>query len=743
MFLTWLSSGIVALAVSNVLAQFATSKLGISFFRQGLVSQIPGLSIEIASAKTYDIIWFAFLVLIGLVLLLVNARVVNTKKKNDIYDFAYFGFSILIFLQSYFVRHSGVEILIFFAITQTAYILLKRLGWKINKQVKWQVVTNGILSGFYLLLITRMVATSFELSIGIMLLTIWAYIILFSRFNWKWILSPSHLFLILAIIWPWNIPVLIGVMVGTFIVGWALKDKRLIISEGVLGTLYFLVFITWLAYNPLFYFGNLDTVEEGFWLGWLQRLVGGQVLYKDATVFQPPILIWGMGLFTKITGFSIFSVRLYFQILKILGFFVLFFGVRKIVVKAGNQIFTMLLLLALSSTLVRNNVEIRVGFGIVGLLIFYWFLKTGKTWKLFVAGIITGISVFVSLEAGIAATVVGLLSAVFVGLSKKKWQVVFTWVGGWTLTTVVILGILQISGALGGFLNQMLFYTRVFSQGYFNLPIARYEEASILKWPEVFSFLSSQTIMFVFSALAFIGGLGILLISWKNKKLTEKSKLVGMMSLYGLILSRAALGRSDWFHLLFVLLIAIPILISVFEELEEKWKVKHVTLGLWIVIGLIVFRQVIQESFLKDQVFKLQSYGNISQTFKTLESPRAKIALDIDSSVEETDKLIKYIQEKTKHDEKIFAFPWKPEIYFLADRNNATSFDTPYSFFSEEYQEGMVRELSLNKPKLIIYNPSMGFGGMSVEALLKVQSFIQLNYKVAQVFGKDQVMITK
>lgn len=743
MFLTWLSSGIFASAVANVLAEYATTKLGFNFFRQGLINQVPGLTLEVSFAKTYDIIWFALLILFGLVLLLVNVRIAKTKKIYNLYDFMYFGFSVLAFLQSYFVRHSGVELLMFFVVIQIACILLKRRGWKIKKQVKWQVVANGILSGFYLLLITRTVVSSFELSLGIMLFSIFVYVIFFSRFNWKWVLSPSHLFLILAVIWPWNISGLIGVGVATFIIGLILKRRAFEVSDGVLKILYLLALVGWIAYNPLFYFGNLDTVEEGFWLSWLQRLTAGQVLYRDSVVFHPPVLIWGIAFFTKIAGLSVYSVRLYFQILKILGIFILFAFVRKIVVRTSNQIFTMLLLLALTSTLVRNNVEIRVGFGIIGLLVFYWFLKRGGIWKLFVSGVITGLSVFVSLEAGIAATAVGLLSAVLIGIGRKKFKFIFIWFAGWIISAAAVLGILKMQGALGGFINQMVFYSGAFSQGYFNIPIARTVEASILEWPKVFSFLSSQTVMWLVGAFAIVAGIGNFLISVKDKKLTDKGKFTGMLGLYALTLSRVAIGRSDWFHLLFVLLIAIPILVSVFEEWGKEGKLKYLTLGLWIAFGLIFLREVVQDSFLRNQVFKLQSYANISQRYQVYESPRAKIAVDIDAPTQETDKLIKYIQEKTEKDEKIFAFPWKPEIYFLANRGNATSFDTPYSFFSGFYQNKMISELITGKPKLIIYNPSMGFGGLSTESLLNVQTYILENYEVVKVFGNDQVMLPK
>jgi len=80
------------------------------------------------------------------------------------------------------------------------------------------------------------------------------------------------------------------------------KNKSLIYSLA----LFFMI-----SYDPLFYFGNLDSVEEGFWLAWLQRLISGQTLYKDVAVYHPPGIIWGLGFFVKI--FALHALQKVFQ----------------------------------------------------------------------------------------------------------------------------------------------------------------------------------------------------------------------------------------------------------------------------------------------------------------------------------------------------------------------------------------------------------------------------------------------
>ena len=88
-------------------------------------------------------------------------------------------------------------------------------------------------------------------------------------------------------------------------------------------------------------------------------------------------------------------------------------------------------------------------------------------------------------------------------------------------------------------------------------------------------------------------------------------------------------------------------------------------------------------------------------------------------------------------------FPQTPEIYFLSDRMNATSFDTPVAFYTPEYQKQMIMELEKNKPKLIVYNPKFVLAGLTVENLSDVNQFIQKNYKTIETFGDNQILKPK
>ncbi len=115
--------------------------------------------------------------------------------------------------------------------------------------------------------------------------------------------------------------------------------------------------------------------------------------------------------------------------------------------------------------------------------------------------------------------------------------------------------------------------------------------------------------------------------------------------------------------------------------------------------------------------------------------------MNIDINTKDTDGLVKYIKDNVKEDESIFVFVQEAEIYFLADRKNATSFDNPTVFFSIKYQDQMIDELTLNKPKIIVYDPEFSIAGISVKTLSKLDSFIKNNYKEVTTFGKNTILV--
>lgn len=154
------------------------------------------------------------------------------------------------------------------------------------------------------------------------------------------------------------------------------------------------------------------------------------------------------------------------------------------------------------------------------------------------------------------------------------------------------------------------------------------------------------------------------------------------------------------------------------------------------ILTLLVFTNQLNAKFLSQTIFKFDTYGQVIGEYQELNSERAQILVGMETNKEELVQIVDYIQKNIGENERFFAFPWSPELYFLSDRNNTTSFDTPYAFFSTKHQEQMIEEIENNKPKIIIYDTGANFGNLTSESLSIVNDYILNNYtQINQIHG--------
>lgn len=746
---------ISALLLGSSLSLIFT-KLLITMFNLSFVSlSMPGMSEGLAYDKTFDLLDFGLAGGLSLVIFLGNyfgARIVSKVFKRS--DFSLANILILVFgtatfLQSHFLVFSNTQVLGMIFIFELIYFGVGVLGSKFsfdNLRESYSAVSlqNGIFLGFLFLLITNNLTTIPFLSLSFLILTP----LLFSTLKVKGLNDliknlPGFL-VVVAIIFPNNLVFLSGLLGAILISGFLVsKFKSGFFSNNFFSRILNPALIIFLVvFNPGFYIGNFDSVEEGFWLSWVQRLSEGQVLYKDVLVYHSPFIPWGMYWFSKVAGLSIYSERLFLHLLQVLGIIIYFFFSRKVLKNTLFAILSTFVFMAVTSTLVRNNVEIRVGLPLLSLIFLFNFFELRKKWMLFVSAIISGAALFLSLEGGIAVFIASLFG-IFISSDKKLpislFKNIGIYVGGVFVTSGLVLGYLFITGSLAGFIEQSLFYAKAFSQGYFNSAMERSVTHAYFHFDVLDEYLDSVTIFWEITKLTFVG----FLIYWVYK-LIKKSNLesteiqIFTTAFFGLILTRAALGRSDFYHLLFVLGIA---LVLIFYALLKLFSInKLLSLGLILFVIFILARVHINNSFLEKNIFKYQTYGKVTGEYKSYDFERGGALVGMEIDEDSTSNLVKYIQDNSSQEDTIFVYPWNPELYFYADRKGATRVDTPYAFFDEKYQNLIIEDLKNNPPKFLIYNGSMNFGNLTVDTLPLVNKFINENYEKVEGFGNFDVM---
>ncbi len=739
--LLWGSS--LAGAVTNLFIK----AFHLNFFASNFSQQIPSFSSELGVSKTYDIVNFGLFILISLTVFLVNlyfqkSSLKESKKENNLwlYDLTYLVLACLFFIQTHFIVFPIKQIFVSFVVIQTFYLIAKRFGPKELRIDNLLVIGNGFIMGFYLLLLTRQIVYSFALPIAILLTASVVYILFQDRFK-RFFESPFHLLLSLSILFPLDIKKLLVLGIGMVIIFLLAKKKEWQLTSwqnNLLKIIYPAVLITLVVYNPLFYFENFDSVEEGIWLGWLERLLRGQSLYKDATVYQPPLMAWGLSLFVRLTDISIYNVRLFLHILQILGFIVYYFFISRVVKSFQNRFLLMFLAIGITSSFVKNNIEIRLAMGLIALLPLYFYYQTRKAKWLLISGILSALSLFTSLEVGIPALICVLLGSVLIKPYRLAFKGFLTVLAGFVIGSLPVLAILLKDQAFLPFIQQVYFYSSAFSSGYLNIALEQPDLFTLVRWWKIIRYLSSEPWLWELSRIGLVGGIFVAIFKITQRKFQAREKLVFITSIFGLFLFRVALGRSDFYHLLFPLMVALVVIFYALEELTKK--IPSLIFVVWILFVFVFAHDVVNDGFLTKEVFKLQSYANTAGIYQTYNAKRSKIFVDKDVNVKTTNDLVEFIDKNTGVNDKIFAFPWMPEIYFLADRVNATSFDIPYSFFTKDYQRKMITELSQNPSTLVIYNSSMRFGNLGPDSLSDVNLYLQKNYNVVTTFGEVKIL---
>lgn len=738
-FLT-LSSLLLGSAFGKLLAKYLVFTKGINLFSQSLIQNTPLFDAEVARAKSFDILEFLLFIVISLAIFTIFALLYKRKKYTPLQQILIGSvnaiFAFFVYLSVVFVNSSGVQTIVFSAIWYTAIFVISFFlpketpSWNKNKNALF----NGIVTGFYLLILLNNLTTSVALPLAIFVCTPICFYLYSNKFNF--LNHPAFALFIFSFAFPFNRIALAVIPMISAATLFLTKDRVTSRFGAVMQKIYPLLILFIFLYNPLFYLGTFDSIEEGFWAGWLERLLNRQVMYKDFAAYHPPLLTWGLYIFTKVFGPSLYNIRLYFHILQILGLSICYFVVQGLVKSKWIQLGIFILILAYGLPLVRNNMEIRVFLGIAPLLSLYWYnLRKSKIYLL-VAGALTSLALFTSIETGIAGVVAVILSSIIFskGEAFKKLGYI---AAGFFAVTLPILLILIFTGSLNKFAEYITYYAGTFSSGYQNFPIGREQPQTLLQWFLVERFVSTPGFLWELSIFSLVGTACLLIIQKVRKVFASREILTLGIMIFGLVLSRSALGRSDQYHITFIWIVAL-LLIGYFLQIADSFS-KTIPLVILSILIFFVGREATQVSLIQNQLLKFQTYGNLSGSYPSYAQPRAGINTGIEINTAETDRLIKLIDAEVDKNATIFVFPQAPEIYFLSDRRNATSFDTPTTFYTSYYQKTMINELKNNQPKLIIYKLSDSKEFIN-DSLHDVNEFILQNYKAAETFGDEVVM---
>ena len=481
-----------------------------------------------------------------------------------------------------------------------------------------------------------------------------------------------------------------------------------------------LVFVASLLYLRLFYVFTTFHADEGIVLEGAQRILQGQVVYRDFFSFYTPGSFYWMALLFKVFGSSILVGRAALMVYG--GFYsVLTYLLARRICSRWSALFAAYLV-TLTCVPYRFMVLHNWDSTLVAYLALYcavWFLQEAHWAWAFGAGSFTAFTCLVEQSKGgglVLGLVVGFLvirlshrhTTLWDRAGKAALAVGFAW--PFLLTLAYFGSQHSLPQALADWFWPLRHYLT------FHAPPSGYSYASVNELPFGYSPLYDQVcralhgervswnlIIFLMSAPFLIVSLlpwvalGFLGLNsaeaWRANQCTDRRAYTILVSatLSGLLLGLLVARRADFIHITFL----GPLFFLVLAWVVDPWDMNS-SLGRSLrVAGTVLL-------FFVFTVFGVSMLArSLGASYETatrrgiLKSP-------------EPDKMLEYVQAHLSPGERIFVYPPHALYCYLTATLNPTSYDLLQlgMFTPDQFQEA-VRQLASDRTRVVLFEPSI------------------------------------
>ena len=457
--------------------------------------------------------------------------------------------------------------------------------------------------------------------------------------------------------------------------------------------------------------------EQGQFLGWTQSILGGGVYARDFYCLYGPLLVYPLAWAMKLLGASLVTVKAYAYGLDLLARAILLLFLHQAIRSRAVFIFAALFSILTcggSGLGYPNGSGLRVFLGLLPLLILHRYAGSGRNMPLVASGVAVGLSLLFSQEAGFCAVAA---TAVFVCLEARRakdFRLLARQGGlvaaGCLMALAPILIYFHQQGALSGFFDSLYGYPRLVTLGYVALPFPSFGD--FLAAPLTSEAFVPYFIIGIY-IIAAISFLVRLFLGPGNRDLHLRVSLL----LFGLLLFRAALGRSDASHFFAY---SAPALLLLFLLLDDAVKRPADGSQAALEAGRKALLAVLLASLVSLFVFSPVMRANVSTLFAELGDPTSKFSIremgvtlpelrrgGISFDPETAQTLVKIgnaLDRHTQQGEGVLFFPNEAAYYFLFDRPVPTRYVQAYFAITSDQRREMVAALERRRPAIVVYS---------------------------------------
>jgi 4-amino-4-deoxy-L-arabinose transferase-like glycosyltransferase len=478
--------------------------------------------------------------------------------------------------------------------------------------------------------------------------------------------------------------------------------------------------------------------DEGIVLQGAQRILQGQVLYRDFFSFLTPGSYYFHAFFLKIFGSSIMAARAIILVEGALLSVVTYLISRYVCSRWSALLASICVTLTglPNRLVVLHNWDSTFWAGLT-LYCAVLFLVRPKRFVLFATGFFAALTCLFEQSKG-AGILAGLTAATLVIMvTEKEWPVdrksIFlgAFAAGFALPIVVTFVFFGIRHAVPQMLSAWLWplhhYTDINKTPYGFVVLTPEDRLSLYAepWPARFLTLIAS------GPWAIIPGLPLIAVAtliwaairhWRSPSPKTRYFILVSAALAGLLLSILATGRPDFMHFVFISPLSFVVI---------AWIVDGRLLQLSLfprVLPMVTF--ALSASCL---AFGLVLLTQPLNAFHVVETRRGIL-----KSVQ-NDDVIKYIQDHVPAGEPIVVYPYLPLYYYLTSTFSSGRYEYLHpGFHTPEQYENFVSDLAAARPRLVLFEASFrqklraGFPAATDELIAArdpVADYINAHYK--------------
>ena len=497
--------------------------------------------------------------------------------------------------------------------------------------------------------------------------------------------------------------------------------------------------------------------EEGQFLADAQVLLGGGDYARDFLCLYGPLVVYPLAFAMKLFGATVLVGRFYTYGLTLVSAGILIYMLNLTI---RNRVLFIAASLILGALFIggggRTNATLmRVLLGFVPLLILYRHAAGRSKLTSLAAGVALGISLLFSQEVGLCAVIATggflFLEAHAAGSYRRLAAQAGLVAAGGSLMVLPMLGYFYSRGSLGRFFESLYGYPKLVTLGFGSLP-----------FPPLAAFLTAPLSggayfpywMIGIYLLAAVSLLVLLSLGPGNREIHFRAALL----VFGMLLFRAALGRSDESHYFFALLPALMLAVLMLDDSVRRLAdCPHRTLeigrrtligGLLISLILLFGTSRILRANLANVFSELRRFPtkfSVQEAGVAVpELPRGGTFYD-PATAQDLVKIKGVLDRYTKPGDYVLFFPNEAAYYFLFDRRVPTRYVHAYFAITTQHRLEMAAELERSRPAYVVYtldNWRMD-GILEDVAVPEVVHYLKDKYEKAEDFGNILILRRK